>query len=311
MVDVYLGDGGGGEVAGEDLFGFADGEADVGEAPLTRATTCVTDDDGEGVDAEEVAVGMEEGVVEDGAAVATTEVDHDVSGAAEEGVEVEGSVSGPALEGGVGPTVGGEDDAGHGDAELELDVGRGRGLGGVTAIGHERGAPGNEFGSGNEEQDRANGGIWEGESGGRGKGYTYLYDSNNDGFGYDQRYIYVFGLPNIGNGGYNGKWVQPSKGIYWADWRALRTAAQGAGPGPGGFQEIDMDVKATTLLRGNYNYCDKGVRASESLHGMTLPKSLYLTAKPSWFGKLSWPAFGPDTGAFEKNKIPAQVRFGG
>ena len=141
------------------------------------------------------------------------------------------------------------------------------------------------------------------------KGYTYLYDNANTGFGYNQRFIYVFGMPNIGNGGFNGKMVQPSRGIYWADWRRLRTSALGSGPGAGGFQELDLDVKATTLLRGNYNYRDKGVPASESLHGVKLPASLYLAAKPAWFGKLAWPAFGPDTAMHEKNKIPAQVRF--
>ncbi|MBI3830208.1 MAG: hypothetical protein HY291_11865 [Planctomycetes bacterium] len=79
-------------------------------------------------------------------------------------------------------------------------------------------------------------------------------------------------------------------------------------PGAGGLQEQDLDVKATTILKGNYNYKDKGVPESESLGGAKLPNSLYLKAKPAWFGDLAWPAFGPDT-AFEKNKIPAQVRY--
>ncbi len=79
-------------------------------------------------------------------------------------------------------------------------------------------------------------------------------------------------------------------------------------PGAGGFQELDLDVAATTLLRGNYNYHDHGVRPSESLGGATLPDSLYLSSKPAWFGDLAWPPFGPDTD-FEHNKIPAQVRY--
>ena len=48
--------------------------------------------------------------------------------------------------------------------------------------------------------------------------------------------------------------------------------------------------------------------ASESLNGASLPKSMYLKEKPAWFGDLAWPPFGPDTD-FEKNKIPAQVRY--
>jgi hypothetical protein len=79
-------------------------------------------------------------------------------------------------------------------------------------------------------------------------------------------------------------------------------------PGAGGFQELDLDVPATTLLKGNYNFSDNGVPASESLNGATLPPSLYLSTKPAWFGDLAWPPFGPDTD-FEQHTIPAQVRF--
>jgi hypothetical protein len=140
------------------------------------------------------------------------------------------------------------------------------------------------------------------------KGDGWLYDNAENGFGYDQHFIYIFGMPNMGNGGFSGGKVQPSKGTYWADWEKLLAADRGKGPGPGGFQEIDLDVQATTLLKGNYNCRDNGVPESEALGGGALPKSLYLKAKPAWFGDLNWPPFGPDTD-FEKNKLPAQVRF--
>ena len=140
------------------------------------------------------------------------------------------------------------------------------------------------------------------------KDYTWSYDNADNGFGYETHFIYVLGMPNMGNGGFNGQTAQPSKGKNWADWDKMLAAPPGGGPGPNGFQELDLDVKATTLLLGNYNYCDKGVRESESLKGKQLPASLYLTGKPKWFGDLAWPPFGPDTD-FEKNKIPAQVRY--
>jgi hypothetical protein len=79
-------------------------------------------------------------------------------------------------------------------------------------------------------------------------------------------------------------------------------------PGSGGFQELDLDVKDTAILKGNFNYKDNAVPAAESLGGAKLPNSLYLKEKPAWFGKLAWPPFGPDTD-FENNTIPAQVRF--
>ena len=78
--------------------------------------------------------------------------------------------------------------------------------------------------------------------------------------------------------------------------------------GANGFQELDLDVKATTLLLGNYNYKDNGVPESESLKGKKLPASLYLSEKPEWFGDLAWPPFGPDA-EFEKNSIPAELRY--
>jgi hypothetical protein len=112
----------------------------------------------------------------------------------------------------------------------------------------------------------------------------------------------------MGNGWSNGKTAQPSKGKYWADWDKMLASPRGNGPGPNGFQERDLDVRATIILRGNYNHKDNAVPESESLGGIALPKSLYLADKPAWFGNLAWPPFGPDTD-FEKNKIPAQVRF--
>jgi hypothetical protein len=140
------------------------------------------------------------------------------------------------------------------------------------------------------------------------KGHTWFYEVEPVGFSYDKHFIYALGYPNMGNGWSNGKTVQLSKGSHWADWETMLSSEPGKGPGPNGFQELDLDVKATTLLRGNYNYKDNGVPESESLAGAALPKSLYLTDKPAWFGDLPWPPFGPDT-HFERNNIPAQVRF--
>lgn len=140
------------------------------------------------------------------------------------------------------------------------------------------------------------------------QGFTWLYEVEDVGFSYDKHFIYSLGFPNMGNGWSNGKTAQPSKGQYWADWERMLASEPGKGPGPSGFQEWDLDVKGTTLLKGNHNSRDNGVPESESLGGAALPKSLYLKEKPAWFGDRPWPPFGPDTD-FEQNKIPAQVRF--
>ena len=207
------------------------------------------------------------------------------------------------------------------------------------------------------------------------KGYEWNYEVGMTGFAYDKHYIYSLGFPNMGNGWCNGKTVQPSKGIYWADWDPVvgtsikgvltertsdtmgkvtlssgmvaveqapmlkfgdtsmwavvrkvdgKVATVDTGPwgtklpavntemllfpGPGGFQELDLDVAATTIRAGNYNYANNAVPESESLKGKKLPGSLYLEKKPAWFGNLNWPPFGPDTD-WENDKIPAQVRY--
>jgi hypothetical protein len=125
-------------------------------------------------------------------------------------------------------------------------------------------------------------------------GHSWVYDNKENGYGYDQHLIYSFGLPNMGNGGFSGKASRNS----WKDW--------GKSPGPGGFQELDLDVRATAILRWNFNYKDKSVPGSE-MSG-SCPKSLYLKEKPEWFGTGAWPPYGPDA-SFEANKIPAQLRF--
>ncbi len=130
-------------------------------------------------------------------------------------------------------------------------------------------------------------------------GSVWEYDNRDGAFTYAQHLIYAFGMPNMGNGSHTGT-AQPSRGKTWADW--------GKTAGAGGFQELDLDVKATTLLRGNYNFKDKAVPATETLGASELPASLFRGEKPAWFGALAWPPFGPDT-KFENNKIPAQVRY--
>ena len=128
------------------------------------------------------------------------------------------------------------------------------------------------------------------------KGYTYIYDHGESATGYQHRYIYNLGLPNVGNGVFEG-FAPP-----WKDPLNSKQTTSNS------FQELDRDVRATTILKGNFNYKDNAVPESESLKGAKLPNSLYLKNKPAWFGNLNWPPFGPDTD-FEKNKIPAQVRY--
>jgi len=60
-----------------------------------------------------------------------------------------------------------------------------------------------------------------------------------------------------------------------------------------GFEELDLDVIYTTILKGNYYHqpSDSGIPAVESLSGDTLASSLFLSATPSFFtdAGMTWP----------------------
>jgi hypothetical protein len=70
----------------------------------------------------------------------------------------------------------------------------------------------------------------------------------------------------------------------------------------------DTNVQPRTLLHGNYDYIGGSVVWDASNTDHQLPASLYLSAKPAWFGALAWPAFGPDLSPRE-GTIPAVVRY--
>jgi hypothetical protein len=64
-------------------------------------------------------------------------------------------------------------------------------------------------------------------------------------------------------------------------------------------------VKDTLLRHGNWDSVTNGVVWDPAIPDRTLPASLYLPAKPSWFGNLAWPAFGPDAISLSST-IPAK-----
>jgi hypothetical protein len=76
----------------------------------------------------------------------------------------------------------------------------------------------------------------------------------------------------------------------------------------GGFQEIDLDVAATAIQKGNH-FNGTGYIAG-TLGADTIPNSMYLSAKPAFFGNLVWPPFNPqDANTRSKTRIPAGYRY--
>jgi hypothetical protein len=115
-----------------------------------------------------------------------------------------------------------------------------------------------------------------------------------------------WGMPGMGSWSWTGT-AEPSTGDWWADW--------GTSPGSNGFQELDLDVENTLLLKGNYNTDDDAIPAGESLGSDTLPASLYRDSKPAHFGSLTWPAINPTSpttvtwGDAGFEQIPAGYRY--
>jgi Pectate lyase superfamily protein len=70
----------------------------------------------------------------------------------------------------------------------------------------------------------------------------------------------------------------------------------------------DPLVKSTLLRHGNWDSVTNGTVWDPNIADHTIPDSLYLTGKPSWFGNLPYPAYGPDRTPMS-GVIPAEARY--
>jgi hypothetical protein len=113
--------------------------------------------------------------------------------------------------------------------------------------------------------------------------------------------IYRLGYPNCGNGGYGGgkegTTIGPTDPPDYSASPGKLTEAQA----------LDLNVKATLIRHGNFDYVGNKTIWDPAIKETALPPSLYLKAKPDWWGSSPWPAIGPDLNPMV-GKIPAQVR---
>ena len=128
--------------------------------------------------------------------------------------------------------------------------------------------------------------------------YSYTVTATASGGSLATRYIYRLGYPQAGNRDFTGT-AEFSTADPWADY--------GTAAGSGGFQEHDLDVANTLLLKGNYNTQDDAVPAGEALAGATISNSYFLASKPAWFYTLTWPNVEASTGTVTSN--PAKYRY--
>jgi hypothetical protein len=70
----------------------------------------------------------------------------------------------------------------------------------------------------------------------------------------------------------------------------------------------DPKTLSTVIRSGNFDYLTHKVEWTSSLEARTLPPSLYLSAKPGFFGNYQWPWVDP-TGDTKLYKLPAKARL--
>ncbi len=77
-------------------------------------------------------------------------------------------------------------------------------------------------------------------------------------------------------------------------------------PGPSGFQELDLDVAATTDRKVNFYILTGDIPTDEGLGADTIPDSYFRLTKPAYFEGLAWPPYDPfDPQVYDGTEIPA------
>ena len=99
-------------------------------------------------------------------------------------------------------------------------------------------------------------------------------------------------------GGSRGRWGHGAGNIWQIGYDATNQWSQGAEPG----------ALLTVIRDGNYDYLTHSVRWHNTPGGYAIPNSLYLHAKPAFFGRDAWPWVNP-TGGTQLYTLPAKARY--
>jgi hypothetical protein len=99
-------------------------------------------------------------------------------------------------------------------------------------------------------------------------------------------------------GGSSERWGQGTGNIWQIGYDATNQWSQEPEPG----------ALSTVIRDGNYDYLTNSVHWHNTPGGYPLPNSLYLTAKPAFFGTYTWPWVNP-TGTPQLYTLPAKARY--
>src|SRR5258708_39063423 len=72
-------------------------------------------------------------------------------------------------------------------------------------------------------------------------------------------------------------------------------------------QQAEPGALSTIIRDGNYDFLTNSQRWHNTPGGFTIPSSMYLTAKPAFFGSNRWPWVDPTTGTIYT--LPAKARY--
>lgn len=82
----------------------------------------------------------------------------------------------------------------------------------------------------------------------------------------------------------------------------LSDDGRGAGDGPAAYN--------TATFSGEYQYANHAIYWNPNISSQTIPVSLFLSGKPSWFGNLAWPPVDPaNPSSVTDSSIPAGYRW--
>jgi hypothetical protein len=99
-------------------------------------------------------------------------------------------------------------------------------------------------------------------------------------------------------GGSSGRWGQGTGNIWQIGYDATNQWSQ----------QAERGALSTVIRDGNYDYLTNSVHWHNTPAGYPLPDSLYLTAKPGFFGNYTWPWVNP-TGTPQLYTLPAKARY--
>lgn len=123
-------------------------------------------------------------------------------------------------------------------------------------------------------------------------GLGQIYQAAGSDYPNTVKVIWELGYPNTGNTAYSGTYD------------GTPTTPGNADP----TSKRDIAVEGSAIRHGNFDYTTDSTIWDSSIADHSLPDSLYLSARPAWWGSLAWPAIGPDRSPMVGH-IPAERRY--